>query len=62
MPEFDALASKFLVATRNVHDLSFKDAKLVTGTEGSLEKETKQYLAVQLRAADVCLQPGSSRS
>ncbi|KAJ7085420.1 hypothetical protein B0H15DRAFT_1023456 [Mycena belliarum] len=41
LPEFDALASKFLVATRNVHDLSFKDAKLVTGTEGSLEKETK---------------------
>ncbi|KAJ7078134.1 protein disulfide isomerase [Mycena belliarum] len=46
LPEFDALASKFFVATRNVHDLSFKDAKLVTGTEGSLEKETKHEAQV----------------
>ncbi|KAJ7092833.1 hypothetical protein B0H15DRAFT_972366 [Mycena belliarum] len=79
LPEFDALARKFFVATGNVHDLSFKDAaalvatagavsshylhvmeKLVTGTEGSLEKETKQYVAVQLRAADVFLRPRSS--
>ncbi|KAJ7104149.1 protein disulfide isomerase [Mycena belliarum] len=65
LPEFDALASKFFVATGNARDLLFKDAaalaasagavsshylrvmeKLVNGTEGYLEKETKRLESI----------------